>query len=45
MLRISMQNFVRLTVLIGSISSVAANQPLTNLKKLAASLVDWVVGC
>lgn len=44
MLRISMQNFVRLTVLIGSISSVAANQPLTNFKKLAASLVDWVVG-
>ena len=45
MLRISMQNFVRITVLIGSSSSVAASQPLPNLQNLAASSVDWVVGC
>lgn len=44
MLRISMQNSVRLTVLIGSTSSVAASQPLPNLQKLAASSVDWVLG-
>ena len=45
MLRISMENFVRITVLIGRINSVAANQPLPNLQKLAASSVDWVLGC
>jgi hypothetical protein len=43
MLRISMENFVRLTVLIGGSSSVAANPPLPNLQKLAASSVDWVL--
>ena len=39
-----MQNFVRIAVLIGSSSSVAASQPLPDLQNLAASLVDWVVG-
>ncbi len=40
-----MENFVRLTVLIGSSSSVSANPPLPNLQKPAASLVDWVLDC
>ena len=40
-----MQNFVRYNVcVVGSISSVAASQPLPNLQNLAASLVDWVLG-
>ena len=39
-----MQNFVRLTVVIGSSSSVAPSQPLPDFQNLAASLVDWVLG-
>ena len=35
MLRISMQNFVSIAVLVGSISSVAASQPLPDLQNLA----------
>jgi len=45
MLRISIQNFVRITVQIGSIGSAVASEPLNNLQKLAASSVDWIVGC
>ena len=44
MLRTSMQNFVRITVLSGSIGSAVASEPLPNLQNLAASSVDWVVG-
>jgi hypothetical protein len=46
-----MQNFVRMTVVIvgvlvgEEISSALASEPVPNLQKLAASLVDWVVGC
>jgi len=51
MLRTSMRNFVRMTVLIvavllaGGVGSAAASEPLPNLQKLAASSVDGVVGC
>jgi hypothetical protein len=45
MLRRSIQNFVRITVLIESISLVAPSQPLPNLQKPVASSVDWVLGC
>jgi hypothetical protein len=45
MARLSVQNFVRITLQVGSIRSVAPNQPLPNLQKLAASSVSWLLGC
>ena len=44
MLRISMQNFVRITVWIGSIGSAVTSEWLPNLQNHAASSVDWVAG-
>jgi len=46
-----MQNFVGLTmriavVLLGrEIDSAVTSEPLPNFQKLAASSVDWIVGC
>lgn len=42
--RISVQDFVRIAVLVGSMGSVAASQPLPNLQKLTASSVGWILG-